>query len=145
MPSAPLRLRCEFVNNPLGVSAAKPRLSWWVDDPRPAELQTAFEILASSSPALLDAGEADLWRSGRVESNLSAHVDYRGKHLDSKQRVWWKVRSFDSDGLGSPWSEAAFFEMGLLEPADWHGGWIAAPLYGSRSRGVQAVALRRDF
>jgi alpha-L-rhamnosidase len=145
MPSAPLRLRCEFVSNPLGVTCARPRLSWWVNDPRPAELQSAYEIVAASSAQRLAEDDGDLWLSGRVESNISAHVEFSGLTLPAKQRVWWKVRTFDSDGLGSPWSESAYFEMGLLSEEDWQAHWIAAPLFGSRSRGVHAVALRREF
>jgi len=145
MPGAPLRLRCEFVSNPLGVTCARPRLSWWVNDSRPAELQSAYEILAASSKQRLARDESDLWFSGRVESNVAAHVEYAGADLCSAQRVWWKVRTFDSDGLSSPWSEAASFEMGLLEDSDWQAHWIAAPMRGSRSRAGHAVALRRQF
>ncbi len=145
MPSAPLRLRCEFVSNPLGISAARPRLSWWVADARPAEMQSAYEIVAASDLERLEAGEADLWLSGRVESDQCSHVEYGGAPLGSGERVWWQVRTFDSDGLSSPWSEPAFFEMGLLDEADWQGRWIATPLTGSRSRGVHVAALRREF
>ncbi len=145
MPSAPLRLRCEFVHNPLGITAARPRLSWWVEDQRAAEIQSAYEIFAASSCELLGIDEPDLWRSGRVDSPNSAHIEYDGAELAASQRVWWKVRTFDSDGLGSAWSEPAFFEMGLATNDDWQGRWIASPLAGSRSRGVQASALRREF
>ena len=145
MLRAPLRLRCEFVNNPLGVTAANPRLSWWVHDQRPAEIQSAYEIIAASTPILLQQDVGDLWLSGRVDAAHSAHVTYAGAELVCSQRVWWKVRTFDSDGLGSPWSEPAFFETGLTSEEDWQGHWIGSPLQGSRSRGVPVVAMRREF
>lgn len=145
MPSAPLRLRCEFVQNPLGVDVINPRLSWWVNDARPAEIQSAYEILVSSSPALLRQDEGDLWRSGLVESNQTLHVQYQGARLAAGLRAWWKVRTYDSDGLASSWSEPADFEMGLLSEQQWPGPWIAGGLHGSFSRGVHAVCLRRDF
>ena len=53
MLGAPTRLRCEYLSNPLGIDETRPRLSWWVDDDRPAELQTAYRILAASSPQRL--------------------------------------------------------------------------------------------
>ena len=68
------------------MTSAKPRLSWWVDDARPAELQSAYEIIAASNLETLQADEGDLWMSGRVESNLSAHVEYLGAALGSSQR-----------------------------------------------------------
>jgi len=145
MSGAPFRLRCEFASAPLGVTRRHPRLSWWVNDPRPAELQSAYEILAASSSSKLAADDADVWHSGRVESDRSSHVPFGGSGLSSGQRIWWKVRTFDSDGLPSPWSEAATFRIGQADAADWRGQWMTSPLRGSRSRGVHAVAMRREF
>ncbi len=145
MSGAPFRLRCEFASNPLGVTRQPPRLSWWINDPRPAELQAAYEIMAASSSDKLAADHADVWHSGRVESDRSSHVAFGATTLASGQRVWWKVRTFDSDGLASPWSEAATFQVGLADVADWQGQWMTSRLRGSRSRGVHAVAMRREF
>ena len=49
MLSAPRRLRCNFTDLPLAVSDATPHLSWWASDTRPAELQSAYEIVAAST------------------------------------------------------------------------------------------------
>ena len=145
MPSAPLRLRCEFMQNPLGVDVTSPRFSWWVNDPRPAEVQSAYEILVASKLALLNQDQGDLWHSGRVETHQTLNVEYRGIRLATGQKAWWKVRTCDSDGIPGDWSDPASFEMGLLHDADWHGPWIAGALQGSARRGVHAVGLRRDF
>ena len=145
MHGAPQRLRCEYLDNPLGMDVRRPRLSWWVNDDRPAEIQTAYQILAASTPDLLKLDEGDFWDTGRVESRDTFGIEYDGKPLVSSRRVWWKVRSFDSDGLPSPWSDAAFFEPGLLEPSDWQGRWIGAPLRGSRVSAVPVPLLVRTF
>jgi len=101
--------------------------------------------MAASTQALLDAADVDLWFSGRMESDQCDLVEYDGPALASGQSVWWKVRTFDSDGIAGPWSEPAVFHMGLLDESDWQANWIASPLHGSYSRGVHAVALRREF
>jgi alpha-L-rhamnosidase len=145
MHGAPSRLRCEYLEDPVGIDDPSPRLSWWPDDARPAEIQTAYEILAASTLDLLALDEGDFWDSGRVESQQSSNIVYRGKRLVSGRRVYWKVRSFDSDGLPSPWSEPALFEAGLLSPSDWRAGWISAPLTGSRATSVPVPILRRHF
>ena len=145
MPGAPKRLRCEYLENPLGIDGLPPRLSWWLDDDRPAEIQTGYHILAARRPEQLDADVGDLWDSGRVESFATTQIVYAGRALTSRQRVWWKVRSFDSDGIGTPWSRIAFFEVGLIEPDDWRARWIAAPLMGGKRTPVQVPALRRSF
>ena len=72
-------------------------------------MQTAYQVLAASDPALLNDEDVDVWDSGRVASTDTAYIDFDGGPLVSMQRVWWKVRSFDSDGVGSTWSETAFF------------------------------------
>lgn len=145
MQLAPLRLRCEYLDNPLGVDELRPRLSWWVNDPRPAEIQSAYRILAASRPDLLTLDEGDFWDSGRVESQQTHNVEYLGKQLISGRRVYWKVRTYDSDGMPSAWSEGAYFEMGLLAEEDWRASWIGARLVGSRASSVPVPALRRDF
>jgi alpha-L-rhamnosidase len=144
MQGAPLRLRCEYLEDPVGIDELSPRLSWWPNDSRPAEIQTGYELLAASTRDLLVLHEGDLWNSGRVESSATSLV-YRGKGLVSSRRVFWKVRNFDSDGLPSPWSEPAIFEAGLLAPSDWRGQWISAPLTGSPATSVPVPCLRRVF
>ena len=145
MPGAPSRLRCEYLNDPLGIDERRPRLSWWVVDPRPAEIQTAYQLIAASSRDALDQDAGDLWDTGRVDSTQFLNVEYGGPAPVTAQRVWWKVRTFDSDGLGSPWSAPAFFEMGLLEHEGWRARWISAPLMGDKRTPVQVPALRRAF
>ena len=79
----PVSLRCEYLANPLGIDAVKPRLQWVLES-KPGERgrkQTAYQILVATSEAKLRAGQGDLWDSGRIESNQSAQVPYGGKPL----------------------------------------------------------------
>lgn len=117
-------LRCEFLTNPLGIDVADPRLSWILDSKERGQRQTAYQILVASSPANLKPGRADLWDTGKVASNQSIHVRYQGMALVSRQRCFWKVRTWDKDGAPSRWSETASWTMGLLRPEDWQGQWI---------------------
>ena len=83
----PQLLRCEYLIDPIGIDDATPRLSWEVNDSRRGAVQSAYQILAASTRELLDQDEADVWDSGKVESDQSAHVKYAGPALTSKQRV----------------------------------------------------------
>ncbi|TNF85006.1 MAG: hypothetical protein EP301_10240 [Gammaproteobacteria bacterium] len=141
----PTRLRCEYQHDPIGIDVLQPRLSWWPGDDRPAELQTACQVLAASHPELLRVDEGDLWDSGRLEGRETVQLQYEGKPLISGRKVFWKVRSFDSDGLPSPWSEPASFEIGLLEVRDWSGRWISAGQVGSRITSVPVPLFGRTF
>jgi len=138
----PERLRCERLVDPLGVDAVRPRLTWSLRARRRGALQTAYHVLVASSRAALDAGRGDLWDTGRVGSADPGPAVYAGAPLRSAMRCWWKVRVWDERGEPSRWSPAARWEMGLLEPSDWHGQWIARTLSMDP---LPAPLLRREF
>ncbi len=120
-------LRCEYLDNPLGIDVTRPRLSWILVAANPEERgksQSAYRVLASSSRANLDADVGDLWDTGKVMSGQSIQLHYGGRPLDSRQQVWWKVMVWDENGRPSPWSEPASWSMGLLHPGNWKGRWI---------------------
>ena len=137
-------LFCEYRTNPLGLDRTTPRLSWRMETGRPGARQTAYRILAASSVEQLQAGGADLWDSGKIESDRSVHVPYAGKKLDSRQRVHWKVIVWDEAGEPAE-SDPAWFEMGLLKRRDWKARWIGAELVGGPHSTIPAPFLRRSF
>lgn len=80
-------LRAEYEVNPLGIDAARPRLSWVVASTRRNQAQSAWRVLVARSRETLDRDEGDLWDSGRVEDDRTAHVAYGGPALASRQRA----------------------------------------------------------
>jgi alpha-L-rhamnosidase len=117
-------LRCEHQTNPLGIDTHVPCLSWILESNQRNETQTAYEVMASSSPDKLAKGDFDELDSGKVLSDESINIAYAGKPLTTGQRVWWKVRVWDVNGKVSEFSKSAWFEMALLEPSDWQAKWI---------------------
>jgi alpha-L-rhamnosidase len=150
----PAGLRCEYLNNPLGIDRGNPRLSWKLEAAPPAGRglkQTAFQILVAATEDALRAGRADLWNSGRVASDQSINVVYAGKPLESRQRCWWQVRIWDQKGEASGWSAEAMWSMGLLRADDWKAVWIGLdggdetrPQDPARTR-LPARMLRHEF
>jgi alpha-L-rhamnosidase len=117
-------LKCEYRVNPLGLDTPRPRLSWLLESRERGQRQTAYQVLAATTPDLLSKGKGDLWDSGKVASGESVQVVYGGQPLRPGQRVYWKVRAWDHEDRPSGYSPAAWWEMGLLAPADWRGAWI---------------------
>ncbi len=118
-------LRCEYRQDPLGVDASHPRLSWTLQastGQRDAT-QTAYRILVSSSLTLLRQNRGDLWDSGTIASASQNNIAYGGALLKSGQICFWKVR-ITSHGQKPSWSQPARWEMGLLHASDWAGKWI---------------------
>ncbi len=64
-------LRCEHVENPIGITEAAPRLSWWATLLPSASASTnqsvtSYEIIVASSSASVMKGVGDMWDTGRV-------------------------------------------------------------------------------
>ncbi len=123
---APYDLRCEYRVNPLGLDERSPRLSWKLNDPRRGARQTAYRVLVAGDASYLNRHQGEIWDSGKVSSERSALIEYRGSELKTGRRYYWKVRIWDQNGQASPWSEPAWWEMGFLQPSDWKAHWIGA-------------------
>ncbi|MEI7437678.1 MAG: family 78 glycoside hydrolase catalytic domain, partial [bacterium] len=136
-------LCCEYLTNPLCLDEARPRLSWQLNDERQGARQTSYQIIAASSRQSLDS-KPDLWDSGRIRTEQCLDIVYGGKRLTSRQTVWWQVRVWDHAGQPSDWSAAAYFEMGLLKPADWSAQWIGRPI-ASLDGSQPCPMLRKSF
>ena len=122
-----IRLRTEYLKNPLGNDIQHPRLMWNCEG---GVKQTAYQIVT------------DAWDSGKIES-ASMHAVYP-KELHSRQRVTWRVRLWDENGESGDWAES-FFEMGLLAPSDWHAKWITGNYTVDKKERYPVDCLRRAF
>ena len=116
-------LRCELLVNPEGIDARNPSLSWEIVSEQRNIVQKAFQVIVASSPEKLAANDGDLWNSGRIASDQSVHVIYRGKPLQSRTKCYWKVKVWSENGE-SEWSRSSYWSMGLLYYNDWKGRWI---------------------
>ena len=85
--AGPVRLRCEYRVNPLGIDQTAPRLSWQSDNSERNWKQGAYQILVASSPDRLN-GTAGVWDSGRIDSSESVDIAYGGPTLESRHRYY---------------------------------------------------------
>ena len=135
----PTELRCEYVQNPVGVDVMLPCLFWKLQSSMRNQYQTAYQILVASSAEGLGKDKGDLWDSKKAAFDETIQIPYRGFPLKSSQQVFWKVRVWDKDGDVSPWSQAASWTMGILDEEDWQSHWIGAGMDS------QTLLLRREF
>ena len=154
-PASPTHLTCEYLVDPLGVDTPHPRLSWVLGSSRRGERQTAYRILVSRDPALLQPGKADVWDSRSCRSEQSVLVPYGGLPLTAGGRYFWTVRTWSADRVASPWAAPARWEMGMLTPTDWqpaqwielakdtrNSPWIMRPVQTS---GMKKPAYKKTF
>ena len=138
-------LRVEYLTNPVGIDAGPPRLSWRLESTTRNTVQAAYQLQVATSEADLGRGTDLLWDSGKVSSDASLYVDYRGPALVSRTRYYWRVRVWDARGRASPWSAIAYWETGLLRPDDWTAKWIGSAPSAADSLPSPSPLLRRAF
>ena len=85
-------LECNYQVAPLGIDDVSPQFSWRIVSNTGNTMQSAYQILVSSSRELLSSDEGDVWDSGKQPSAQSAGVTYDGKELKSRRKYYWKVR-----------------------------------------------------
>ncbi len=138
-------LTCEYQTNPLGLGEPRPRLAWKLRSSRRGARQVAYRLHAAASENALTQGDALLWDTGRINSDESIQIPYQGPPLHSGERIWWRVQVWDEAGNLAE-SDPAWWEMGLLQRADWEPAqWIAGPLVGGVWTTVPLPFLRREF
>lgn len=128
-----VRLKTEYLQDPLGIDIPHPRLLWTCED---GITQSAFQILAATDGRTV-------WDSGKVPSG-SMHADYPNA-LASRQRVSWRVRLWDENDDPGAWSSEAFFEMGLLNASDWSALWIAGDYPVRKKQRYPVDCFRKVF
>lgn len=119
----PTNLRCEYKEKPV-IDEKEPRLSWELISNKKNEVQTAYQIIVSSSEDLLNEEKADMWNTGKTLSNATHQIVYKGKPLASVKIYYWKIRSWDREGKAGDWSKISTWEMGLLNKKEWNAEWI---------------------
>lgn len=138
-------LVCEYHTNPIGIDVQKPRLSWKIFSDKENVSQVAYEIRVADSPSSLNKASRQIWNSGKVNSSQSVNVEYQGAELESAQRLYWQVRIWDNQNKATKWSEPAFWETGLLSPAQWSASWITMENEKEMEGSKPCHYLRKEF
>ncbi len=138
-------LRAEYLSDPVGIGAARPRLSWHLQSDLRNTVQSAYEIQVAASDGELARGGHLVWDSKRVESPASVFVPYGGPAGRSATRYYWRVRVWTAAGDASPWSAPAYWETGLLHSSDWTAQWIGTPASSADTGETPSPLLRHTF
>ena len=132
----------EGFTNPLGFYDSSPTFSWKLPVSDDISSQSAYQIVAASSPDLL-SNNADLWNSEKQYTDQSVWVKYAGKDLQSRQKVFWQVKYWNQDGEASQWSAINHFELGLLDTSDWQAKWVGLDTAKDSIRGHAKVLIHK--
>ncbi len=89
-------LRCGRRIDPVGIDS--PSFSWKIRTEEEGFLQTAREVEIASSVELLEAGKADIWRTGRQKSDEQFNIKPEGVVFSDATTCYWRVRIWDNSG-----------------------------------------------
>ncbi len=133
-------LLTENRKNPIGIDVRMPRFSWQLNSSKRGTMQTAYEIEVTNS-----LNKKTVWNSGKIGSDSSVRVTYKGPAFQSGTRYNWKVRVWDNKGGASAWSEPAFFMTALLDlDKEGKAMWIS-PGYTEDSINRPSPLFRKEF
>ena len=128
-----VRLRCEYLVNPLGIDETRPRLSWNIESDRRGARQTAWRVRVASS--------AEFWPGARLTCGTAAAWKTTARCISSTTGSRWSLawpvtgrcRSGTSRG-GPPYPSRRSGPWDCWRPSDWQAHWIAAdPDYLARA------------
>lgn len=119
------RLTTNGRTNPLGIPSGNIAFGWVATSAERGAKQQAYQIRVGT-----DSDFQSVWDSGRVESSQQIDVALPANiSLTAATHYRWQVRTWDQAGQLSEWSEAAWFETGLLAVNDWaNAEWIIRPV-----------------
>ena len=137
-------LLVENKSNPIGIDVKAPGFSWQLISGKRNVMQTAYEIRVGDNLRDLLKNKNIIWNSGKVLSDSSVHVSYKGNELQTNKKYYWQVRTWDNTGKSSIWSAPASWQMGLLNTSDWKAKWIE-PGYIEDSIMRPSPLFRKNF
>lgn len=115
------KLLCENQVDPVGMGVDQPRFTWMMQSAKNGTMQSAYEIVVNQDSKLV-------WSSGKIVSDQSVLIDYKGAPLQSNSNYSWKVRVWDNDGKVSAWSKKGKFQTAFFQSTDWKAKWIGIGL-----------------
>lgn len=113
--STPAHLADESVQTSR-IASKQPSFSWITNSLQPNAIQTAYQVLVSDSPLLLERDNGNIWDSGKVLSPQSAGITFGGKPLSPNTAYYWKVRTWVGHDEPGPYAApCTFFTAQVLK------------------------------
>lgn len=142
-------LTLEGRDSPAGLDVEAPRFGWQIESDKKGVMQTSYRILVASTPENLNNVIGDMWDSGKIDSDSSQWILYKGQSLEPNRQYYWKA--FVTTNKDKKTSVATGkWSTGLLRAENWEGKWIGldtlAPGEKLARHGVLAPRyMRREF
>ncbi len=108
-------LKVNYQNNPIAVDTPAPRFSWKISSDKKEVMQTAYQIIVKYKNDIV-------WDSGKVLSEQSLYIEYKGDELHSFNRYDVEVSVWDNKNEND--TVECYFETAVYNKSDWQGMFI---------------------
>ncbi len=117
-PSKPDGLMVNLLRYPARttVPETQPKFSWIFHPAKRGEIQSAYQIIVSSSALLAGAANGDVWSSGQIPSPGSINIAMAGSALTRGSTYYWRVKSWGASATPSSWSDTQAFTIEPTSP-----------------------------
>jgi alpha-L-rhamnosidase len=126
------KLQVNYQVTPLGTDIKTPQFSWQMKalDNQRGYQQKAYQIIVT------DDAYHIIWNSGKVESDISVGIEYKGEALKPTTRYHWNLSVWDKKGNLA--ATSSWFETGMLSGN--LEGWSGAKWIGGSSEDMVLYA-----
>ncbi|MBT33581.1 MAG: alpha-L-rhamnosidase [Thalassobius sp.] len=129
--------------NPIGIDIEKPRFSWKIESDKRNTMQSAYEVRVAKTEKDVSRGKNLVWTSGKVNTDQSVYINYKGEALKPNTRYYWQVRVWDNHNKASKWSNVAYWHTGFFNTNAWTAKWISPGYTEDKSR--PSPYFRKEF
>ncbi|RZK75910.1 MAG: alpha-L-rhamnosidase [Pedobacter sp.] len=130
-------LRSNGLHNPVGIGINKPKFSWKLKSGLSNVFQKAYAIRVFEESGI---ARKEIYSSGKVLSEQSQLVEFKGAMPNSATGYHWQVKVWDNHNNESTWSNLAYWETGI---GNWEAKWITSGLGISNSG--PAIYYRKEI
>ncbi|MFV0468966.1 MAG: family 78 glycoside hydrolase catalytic domain [Dysgonomonas sp.] len=121
----------------MGLDIKQPRFTWVLQSNERNVCQTAYKLMVYDDDTLI-------WDSGKILSDSSVLIAYKGPKLNSNTNYSWTVKIWENKQENFVESIKAFFHTGLLDSSEWTADWIS-PGFTEDSIKRASPYLRKAF
>lgn len=117
-PGKPDGLMVNLLSDPARTTVpdTQPKFSWIFHPVKRGEIQSAYQIIISSTALLSGAANGDVWSSGRITSPESVNIAMTGNALARGATCFWRVRTWGVSAVPSSWSDPQAFTIEPTSP-----------------------------
>ena len=128
-------LTTEQAENPTGIDSQSPRFSWKIYAQKRNFKQYAYQVCVADSPDKLMNSGVNIWDSGKVFSDKSILIPFKGLKLKSSEVYYWRVRIWNDEDNRNDWEadKTANEKTNAFTIISWHSNWFD---YGIWFRGT---------